>query len=121
MPLLPTTTLPGDFNVDGVVDAADYTVWRNSLGSTTLSAADADLNGVVDAADYEVWRANFGDFRPALNAAANVPEPAAIRMLLVAAAGLSIQRLCLGDSQCFRSHRSVAKGRNIPQGRNRDC
>jgi hypothetical protein len=40
--------LPGDFNADGSVDAADYTVWRNRLGS----AYTAD--------DYQDWRANFG-------------------------------------------------------------
>ncbi len=52
--------LAGDFNVDGVVDAADYTVYRDTLGSTTQLAADASRNGIVDAADYAVWRANFG-------------------------------------------------------------
>jgi hypothetical protein len=40
--------LPGDFNRDGRVDAADYVVWRNGLGSTHTQA------------DYNVWRANFG-------------------------------------------------------------
>ncbi len=52
--------LAGDFNVDGVVDAGDYTVYRDSLGSTTQLAADASHNGIVDAADYAVWVANFG-------------------------------------------------------------
>src|SRR5262249_39970448 len=32
--------LPGDYNGDGIVDAADYTVWTDSLGSTTNLAAD---------------------------------------------------------------------------------
>jgi autotransporter-associated beta strand protein len=40
--------LPGDFNLDGIVDAADYTVWRNGLG--TLYTTD----------DYNVWKSNFG-------------------------------------------------------------
>jgi hypothetical protein len=40
--------LPGDFNDDGAVDAADYVVWRRWLGTAYTSA------------DYEVWRANFG-------------------------------------------------------------
>jgi hypothetical protein len=39
---------PGDFNNDGTVDAADYVVWRNGLGTTHTQA------------DYDVWRANFG-------------------------------------------------------------
>lgn len=50
----------GDYNLDGVVDAADYTVWRGALGSTTDPRADGDGNGVVEEADYDVWKANFG-------------------------------------------------------------
>jgi autotransporter-associated beta strand protein len=40
--------VPGDFNSNGVVDAADYITWRNGLGTTHTPA------------DYDVWRANFG-------------------------------------------------------------
>ena len=52
----------GDYNQDGKVDAADYTVWRNSLGANVavFSGADGSGNGVVDQADYEVWKANYG-------------------------------------------------------------
>ena len=53
----------GDFNLDGRVNAADYTVWRNSLGSSSL-AADASGNGFVDQADYNLWKANFGAVAP---------------------------------------------------------
>jgi hypothetical protein len=28
--------LPGDYNGDGTVDAADYVVWRKTLGTTGL-------------------------------------------------------------------------------------
>lgn len=52
--------LKGDYNFDNVVDAADYTVWRDSLGSTSNLAADGDHNGVVDAGDHAVWAANYG-------------------------------------------------------------
>jgi aryl-phospho-beta-D-glucosidase BglC (GH1 family) len=68
--------LPGDYNDDGVVDAADYTVWRNALdGSGTLENETESL-GVVDQLDYDAWKANFGN--TALGAgglASNVPEP----------------------------------------------
>jgi hypothetical protein len=37
--------LPGDFNGDGKVDAADYVVWQKNGGTQ---------------ADYDLWRANFG-------------------------------------------------------------
>ena len=53
--------LPGDFNQDGVVDAADYVLWRNTKGQTgTGLAADGDDDQTVDQADYNLWRANFG-------------------------------------------------------------
>lgn len=54
------TTLPGDYNADGTVDGADYTVWRAALGSTTDLAADGNGNNVVDEADYKLWRSNYG-------------------------------------------------------------
>ncbi len=52
-----------DFNGNGMVDAADYTVWRDHLGHFVEIAGtngDADGNGVVDVRDYEIWRATFG-------------------------------------------------------------
>ncbi len=49
-------TIAGDCDIDGDVDAADYTVWQTSFGSNLLLAADGNGNGVVDAADYTVWR-----------------------------------------------------------------
>jgi hypothetical protein len=50
----------GDYNGNGHVDAADYTVWRNTLGSTSALAADGDGSGTVDEADYALWKTNFG-------------------------------------------------------------
>lgn len=52
--------LRGDYDGSGVVDAADYVVWRNTLGSTKDLRADGDGNGTVDPDDYEFWKANFG-------------------------------------------------------------
>ena len=55
---------PGDFNGNGIVDAADYTVWRNTLNSTSDLRANGDNTGAsagkIDAADYAVWKANYG-------------------------------------------------------------
>jgi hypothetical protein len=72
----------GDYNYDGVVDAADFTVWRDSLGSNTLLAADGNLNNMVDAGDYDIWKMHFGDTAgsgAALNQA--VPEPGCLLLL----------------------------------------
>ena len=52
-------TLP-DYNGDGTVNGADYTVWKDNYGSTTNLDADGNANGVVDAADYTLWKDNFG-------------------------------------------------------------
>ena len=52
--------LAGDYNDDGVVDAADYTVWRNLFGATLDPRADGDTNGVVNIDDYNIWKSNFG-------------------------------------------------------------
>ena len=55
--------LYGDYNLDGVVDGADYTVWRDTLGSNVpaYSSADGDGDGFVDEDDFTLWRANFGE------------------------------------------------------------
>ena len=52
--------LPGDYNHDDRVDAADYVVWRKTFGSTTALAADGSGNQQIDQADFDVWRRNFG-------------------------------------------------------------
>ncbi|MGI9456160.1 MAG: dockerin type I domain-containing protein, partial [Aeoliella sp.] len=78
--------LAGDYNGDGIVNAADYSVWRDALGSMTDLAADGSRNGVIDAADYEVWRSHFGDQSPseANLTASQVPEPGQLGLLACA-------------------------------------
>jgi len=50
-------TSAADFNRDGSVDAADYTIWRDTQGSTTDLRADANGDGVVDDTDHARWKA----------------------------------------------------------------
>jgi hypothetical protein len=75
-----STGLPGDYNGNGVVDAADYVVWRKTDGSQ---------------AGYDLWRTNFGRAVAAGGSPASstagpavathaVPEPACIFMVLSA-------------------------------------
>jgi hypothetical protein len=83
------TLLPdGDYNGNGIVDAADYTVWRNSLGGINL-AADGNRDGMIDDDDYAVWKSNFGETAGsgsgAMGSNAAVPEPAAAVLWLIAA------------------------------------
>lgn len=51
----------GDYNKNTIVDAADYTIWRDTLGSDTLLDADGDDNGKIEQADYDYWKARFGN------------------------------------------------------------
>ncbi|MEQ8846970.1 hypothetical protein [Botrimarina sp.] len=52
-----------DFNGDGAIDAADYTLWRDALGEPAVVAgagADADRSGLIDQEDYQLWAAAYG-------------------------------------------------------------
>ncbi len=52
----------GDFDGNGVVDQADYGIWRGNFGSvvTPFTSGDGNGDGLVDAADYTVWRNHLG-------------------------------------------------------------
>lgn len=74
----------GDYNLDGAVNAADYTVWRDALGNLVPpgTMADANANGRVDALDYQLWRRHFGksaaDFSDHGQSKAAIPEPTSL-------------------------------------------
>jgi hypothetical protein len=85
--------IPGDYNHNGAVDAADYVVWRDSqLGSLVdaNSGADGNGNGVIDLDDYNVWRAHFGQTSASGSSLvtnsglATIPEPAGFVLLSLA-------------------------------------
>ena len=85
--LMLTAVPQGDYNQNGVVDAADYTIWRDTLGSTTDLRANGDNTGVsagkIDGADYTIWKSHFGNHAGSGSGAnAAVPEPATLWMLL---------------------------------------
>jgi hypothetical protein len=81
----------GDYNKNGTVDAADYVVWRKSLGLMGAGlAADGNADNQVTDSDYNVWRANFGQVAPgagtgsfADGSASAVPEPSFLLPLCV--------------------------------------
>ncbi|MEX2168350.1 MAG: hypothetical protein WD851_03495 [Pirellulales bacterium] len=78
-------SLPGDYNADGAVNAADYTVWRDGLGGATYTLSH-----------YDQWKQNFGAVSPGIaagmgaagtsNLHAAVPEPSGMAITLIAIA-----------------------------------
>jgi hypothetical protein len=92
------TGLPGDYNGNGVVDAADYTAWRDALAVPGATLLNDPTPGSVDESDFAYWRSHFGDsLTPgggsgALGGAAQgfaVPEPATAVLLLMALSWLA--------------------------------
>jgi hypothetical protein len=91
--------LPGDYNSDGIVDAVDYTVWRNHFNqSFTLDneKPDATTPGLVDQEDYLFWKQSYGNTASGSggisvisttegSAPLTVPEPATILAAIVGA------------------------------------
>lgn len=78
----PAVGVPGDYNSNGVVDAADYVRWRDRNGTTfTLPNEVSGVTpGLVTVEDYNAWRARFGRTSGAgavAFATSAVPEPAA--------------------------------------------
>lgn len=76
-----------DYNGNNVVDAADYVVWRNSLGQGATppgSGADGSGNGIVDFDDYNFWKARFGNTVPGAGAGVSlaIPEPSSMSLLI---------------------------------------
>lgn len=71
----PQPVLPGDYNQDGEVNAADYTLWRDTLGDSVIpfELADGDGDGIVGSGDYQVWRSNFGSSLPSPVTKSQVP------------------------------------------------
>ncbi|MCC7087199.1 MAG: PEP-CTERM sorting domain-containing protein, partial [Pirellulales bacterium] len=74
--------LTGDYNSNGVVDAADYVLWRKNPGNFPADA-------------YATWRSHFGQPSGSGSGAATnttVPEPATLLMMMFAATGWCLRR-----------------------------
>ena len=85
-----STGVPGDYNGNGVVDMADYVLWRN--GGPLQN--EVNSIGTVDASDYTAWRSRFGNTSGSgsgLNAS-QVPEPALMSLAMLGAVGIALLR-----------------------------
>jgi hypothetical protein len=79
-----------DFNGNGTIDAADYVIWRKNtglMGTGTRATGDANGDTNVNQADYDLWKAGFGSpvapGAAGLGAAAAVPEPSTVMLLVI--------------------------------------
>ncbi len=102
---LTAADLPGDYNFNGTVDAADYVVWRKNVGSAD-SLPNDDTDG-VHSDDYTRWRLNFGKTTAtgsALSATRPlaVPEPATVLTLSMGAT-IALGRLLLNRMPRYAS------------------
>ena len=91
--ITPGGGLGGDYNGDGTVDAADYTVWRNNLGGNASAFAagtrDPMNSGEINNGDYNFWKNAYGASGSAAATSANtlpVPEPSSLSLISLAAA-----------------------------------
>jgi hypothetical protein len=118
--------LTADYNQNGMVDAADYVVWRNlNQQSGAGLAADGNGDGNVDQGDYVLWRNSFGtSAAAALGTAASaasaaeqpVPEPRSVLLLALLVMGLTINPAAL---QWFVRHENPRQDRLVLDCRGR--
>jgi hypothetical protein len=84
--ITPLDPLPGDYNRNGILDAADYVVWRKAMATGDL-VADGTGDGAVTERDYQLWRQHFGATGTpgGSGQSAQVPEPSAAILVAMAA------------------------------------
>lgn len=82
--------LAGDYNDDGFVNAADYSVWRDAEGTSATLPNDA-IGGVIGPAQYSQWTTNYG--ATSVSSAVATPEPMSI-VLVFATFAWQLGRRC---------------------------
>ena len=85
----PADDIEGDLNGDGMVGSADLDIVRGNWGQSVVGAENGDANGdgVVGSGDLDIVRANWG-----ATAAAAVPEPGTVLLLLAGVVAVLIRR-----------------------------
>jgi hypothetical protein len=91
-----------DFNGDGIIDLADYAIWKAHVGimsGASVLDGDADGDGDVDGADFLKWQRNVGKSMPwngagsgSGNQLSTVPEPTSLMLLACGSLALAFGR-----------------------------
>ena len=79
--------VPGDYNGNGKVDAADYVLWRDGAPLQN----EGETTGSTTPEDYTFWRSHFGNTSGAgagIGSSSAVPEPTSLLLGLITAACL---------------------------------
>ncbi len=78
--------LPGDANLDGIVDTSDFNIWNeNKFGDASgWMSGDFNADGIVDTSDFNLW--NMNKFT-SIYGTTLVPEPG-LSLSLLGTAGL---------------------------------
>lgn len=85
--VVPKVVLPGDYNDDGVVDAADYVAWRDNVGAAAGTLPNDMAGGAIGTAQYDQWRAHVGQIAGSGTGSISefaIAEPVTVVLLLPA-------------------------------------
>lgn len=86
---IPNLGLNGDFNGDNVIDAGDYTAWRDAVGVSPNPLVNDPTPASVDPDDFEYWKSHFGQsVGGGAIAASALPEPSVMLFVLSTAPSL---------------------------------
>jgi hypothetical protein len=91
--MINVVSLAGDYNVDGVVDSADYVLWRANVGEPAGTLPNDNTGLAIGDDQYNLWRSSFGSVASgsALGSSA-VPEPSALALLTLGIAAFATRR-----------------------------
>jgi len=106
--------LIGDYNQDGMVDAADYVVWRSSVGAAGIANRHPNNTGPIGQDDYNAWRANYGVIidgsgATSTNSPDAIPEPTAVPLIIAGCAASAGARCCHPRPNCRQMMRRARR------------